>query len=118
MYKWSSEWLVSPRDRSLSESSGLAVRHACRAVGNVSSVPRAEESCVKQPESRSFVSIGVEWTSRITVLGLEFALPTWGGYALDRWLGSSPWATLAGGMFGFTALMIHLFRINQEGTGS
>lgn len=73
---------------------------------------------MKQPESRSFVSIGVEWTSRIMTLGFEFALPACGGYALDRWLGTSPWATLGGAILGFTALMIHLFRINREGTGS
>lgn len=73
---------------------------------------------MKQPESRSFVSIGVEWTSRIMTLGLEFALPTWGGYALDRWLGTMPLFTLLGAILGFTALMIHLFRINREGTGT
>lgn len=84
----------------------------------MSSVLAAEESCVKQPESRSFVSIGVEWASRIMVLGFEFALPACGGYALDRWLRTSPGFTLAGAVFGFTALLIHLFRINREGTGS
>jgi len=81
-------------------------------------VPSAGGGALKQPEGRSFVAAGAEWVSRITTLGLEFALPTWGGYALDRWLGTRPLATLAGAILGFTALMIHLFRINREGTGS
>ncbi len=81
-------------------------------------MPSAEGECVKRPEPRSFVSVGVEWASRVMTLGLEFALPTCGGYALDRWLGTLPLATLVGAILGFTALMVHLFRINREGTGS
>jgi hypothetical protein len=73
---------------------------------------------VKQPETRSFVSTGMEWATRVMTLGFELALPTLGGYALDRWWGTSPLATLAGAILGFTALMVHLFRINREGTGS
>ncbi|MBI3454590.1 MAG: AtpZ/AtpI family protein [Candidatus Rokubacteria bacterium] len=39
-----------------------------------------------------------------TVLGLA------GGYYLDRWLGSSPWLTLIGLLFGIAAGFVHLFR--------
>jgi ATP synthase protein I len=39
-----------------------------------------------------------------TVLGL------WGGYVLDRWLGSSPWLTLVGLLLGVASGFVNLFR--------
>jgi ATP synthase protein I len=39
-----------------------------------------------------------------TVLGLA------GGYYLDRWLGTSPWLTLIGLVFGIAAGFVNLFR--------
>lgn len=39
-----------------------------------------------------------------TVLGL------WGGHALDGWLGTSPWLTLVGLLFGIAAGFVNLFR--------
>jgi ATP synthase protein I len=39
-----------------------------------------------------------------TVLGL------WGGYVLDRWLGSSPWLMLVGLLLGIASGFINLFR--------
>ena len=39
-----------------------------------------------------------------TVLGLA------GGYDLDRWLGTSPWLTLIGLLFGIAAGFVNLFR--------
>jgi ATP synthase protein I len=39
-----------------------------------------------------------------TVLGLV------GGYYLDRWLGTSPWLTLIGLLFGIAAGFVNLFR--------
>jgi ATP synthase protein I len=39
-----------------------------------------------------------------TVLGL------WGGYALDGWLGTSPWLTLVGLLFGIAAGFVNLLR--------
>jgi ATP synthase protein I len=39
-----------------------------------------------------------------TVLGLA------GGYYLDRWLGTSPWLTLIGLLFGIAAGFVNLFR--------
>ena len=39
-----------------------------------------------------------------TVLGL------WGGYALDRWLGSQPWLMLVGLLLGIASGFINLFR--------
>ena len=39
-----------------------------------------------------------------TVLGL------WGGYVLDRWLGSAPWLMLVGLGLGIAAGFVNLFR--------
>jgi ATP synthase protein I len=39
-----------------------------------------------------------------TVLGL------WGGYVLDRWLGSTPWLTVVGLLLGIASGFVNLFR--------
>jgi F0F1-type ATP synthase assembly protein I len=39
-----------------------------------------------------------------TVLGL------WGGYVLDRWLGSAPWLMLVGLLLGIASGFVNLFR--------
>jgi ATP synthase protein I len=39
-----------------------------------------------------------------TVLGF------WGGYALDRWLGTAPWLMLVGLLLGIAAGFVNLFR--------
>ena len=39
-----------------------------------------------------------------TVLGF------WGGYILDRWLGSAPWLMLVGLLLGITSGFVNLFR--------
>ncbi|MBX6316306.1 MAG: AtpZ/AtpI family protein [Isosphaeraceae bacterium] len=54
------------------------------------------------------------WASRLTTLGLEFALPPLGGFYLDRWWKTSPWMTLIGAFLGFAAGMLGLLRIVRE----
>ena len=67
-------------------------------------------------ESRSPVAIGVTWASRVTTLGLEFALPAWGGYWLDGKLRTAPWCVLLGAVLGFTVGLLHLLRIAKDGS--
>lgn len=57
------------------------------------------------------------WVRQLGVLsgvGLTLVLCTflgfWGGYALDGWLGTSPWFMLAGLLFGIAAGFVNLFR--------
>ena len=64
----------------------------------------------------SALSVGMEWASRVTTVGLEFALPPLAGAGLDRWWGTSPWATVVGAVLGFAVGMVHLLRIAREGT--
>jgi F0F1-type ATP synthase assembly protein I len=56
------------------------------------------------------------WATRATALGLEFALPTLGGYYLDRAWRTEPLCTLLGTVLGFVAGMVHLLRIAREGS--
>ncbi len=85
---------------------------ACGAAGKL-------ESCVvEHPESRSPLGVGLEVASRIMTIGLEFALPAAAGYGLDSWLGTTPWATLAGAVLGFLAGMLHSVRMARDLSGA
>ncbi len=63
---------------------------------------------------RSPLALGIEWASRITALGFEFALPAFLGDYLDRRWGSGPVGLLAGMALGFAAGMVHLLRIARD----
>jgi len=73
---------------------------------------------VEQPDSRSSLATGFELASRLTTIGLEFALPAAGGYGLDAWLGTMPAATIAGAVVGFLAGMLHAVRMSREFSGA
>ncbi|AMV36690.1 Putative F0F1-ATPase subunit [Planctomyces sp. SH-PL62] len=65
-------------------------------------------------DSRSGVSVGLEWGSRVTTIGLEFALPAVLGRGLDRWLGTAPWLTAGGAVLGLAIGMLHVLRLPAE----
>jgi F0F1-type ATP synthase assembly protein I len=69
---------------------------------------------VGRPESRSILAIGMEWASRATSIGLEFALPPLLGSVADRWWKTSPWLTVIGAVLGFTIGMMHVLRVAQQ----
>lgn len=64
-------------------------------------MPDEEPSVLKQLARLS--TIGVTLVAATTI-GLAI------GYGLDRWLGSSPWFTLAFTLFGIAAGFLNLFR--------
>ncbi|MEO6808595.1 MAG: AtpZ/AtpI family protein [Isosphaeraceae bacterium] len=70
---------------------------------------------VTTPEPRSPLSAGLQWASRITSLGLMFALPTLAGVYIDRQFGSSPVGTLVGAVVGFVTGMVQLLQIARSG---
>ncbi len=60
--------------------------------------------------------MGLEWASRVSTVGLEFALPALLGFGLDRWWHIGPWGTVVGAAVGFAIGMTHLLRIAHEGS--
>jgi hypothetical protein len=62
--------------------------------------------------------VGLDLASRLTTIGLEFALPVAGGYGLDSWLGTMPAATIAGAVLGFLVGMLHAVRMSREVSGA
>ena len=72
---------------------------------------------VEQPEPRSPLGVGLELASRVTTIGLEFALPAAAGYGLDSWLGSMPAATVCGVIIGFVVGMLHAVRMARDMPG-
>jgi len=75
---------------------------------------------IQKPDPRSAVSIGLDWGTRITSIGLEFALPAFLGFGLDRWWKTSPWMTLIGAFLGLATGMTHVIRLGvnlQKETG-
>ena len=65
----------------------------------------------EESDTRSAVSIGMDWGTRITSIGLEFALPALVGFGLDRWWGTVPWMTVTGAFLGLAIGMLHVFRL-------
>jgi F0F1-type ATP synthase assembly protein I len=54
------------------------------------------------------------WASRVTSIGLCFSLPALAGYAVDRWLGSSPIGVLAGALIGFLTGMLQVLALARQ----
>ena len=61
------------------------------------------------------MSQGMLWASRVTTIGLEFALPALAGVGVDRYVWKiGPTGVLIGAALGFTLGMYHLLRISRE----
>ncbi len=67
-------------------------------------------------EPRSPMSLGIEWASRISTLGLEFAVPPLLGHLLDSRLGTGPGGLLVGMVLGFVVGMMGILRIARGGS--
>src|SRR4051794_10795482 len=78
---------------------------------SMASVGKRETCVTEKPDSRSALSIGLDWGTRITTIGLEFALPALLGFGLDRWWNTIPWMTLAGACLGLVTGMTHVLRL-------
>jgi len=59
-----------------------------------------------------------QWTSRLTSIALEMALPPLGGVWLDRKFGTVPVFMVVGMLVGFAVAMIHLFQMSRSGDGT
>lgn len=67
---------------------------------------------------RSPVALGWAWASRISSLGLSFAIPPLLGAWIDQRLGSGPIGVLAGMVLGFVAGMARILAIARGGNES
>jgi len=77
------------------------------------------ESVVRpKPDERSALSIGLDWGTRITSIGLEFALPAFLGFGADRWLETAPAFTILGAFLGLIVGMLHTIRLASSLSGS
>lgn len=65
-------------------------------------------------DSRSSLSIGMDWSARVTTIGLEFCVPAVLGHFVDRWMGTAPWLTVIGALLGMAIGMMHVLRLPGE----
>ncbi len=66
------------------------------------------------PDDRSPMAIALEWTARITAIGLEMALPASGGFWLDRRFNTLPICAAIGALLGFAVGFYHLLQIARS----
>ena len=66
-------------------------------------------SVEREPDRRWIRQVGVLSGVGLTLV-ISTVLGLWGGHALDGWLGTSPWLTLIGLLFGIAAGFVNLFR--------
>ena len=66
------------------------------------------------PDDRSSMTAAMEWSARLTTIGLEMALPAGGGYWLDLHIGTSPVFVILGALLGFAVGMFHLMQIARQ----
>ncbi len=68
------------------------------------------------------LSIGLQWATQITTIGLEMALPALGGWWIDQRFGTKPLWTVVLAVLGFIVAMRHLWdlskRLNRRGGGT
>ena len=65
-------------------------------------------------DSRSPLSVGVEWAAKISSLGLGMGLPVLLGYFIDTKLGSRPVGLLSGSILGFLVLMVNILKLARQ----
>jgi F0F1-type ATP synthase assembly protein I len=75
---------------------------------------KRESYVARQPEQRSSLAVGFEVASMVTTVGLGFSVPPVLGYALDRWWGSTPVATLIGMLLGLVSGLIQTVRLARH----
>ncbi len=68
----------------------------------------------RERDGRSAASVGFEWGTRVTSIGLEFAVPAALGHGLDRWLGTGPRLAVVGAVLGMAVGMMHVLRLPAE----
>lgn len=68
----------------------------------------------RQPEDRPPLVVAMEWVSRVVTISLEMVLPAFGGYWLDRLVGTPLIFLIIGMILGFALGLWHLIRFAQN----
>lgn len=68
-------------------------------------------------DDRSPMAQAMEWTSQVTTIAVEMALPGLGGYWLDRRLGTRMVFLMLGVALGFAMGMWHLMKLAKAASG-
>ena len=69
----------------------------------------------RSDEPRSNLSVGMAWASRITSVGLEFAVPPLLGAFIDHGIGTSPALLLVGAVLGFALGIMRVLSFARDG---
>ncbi len=69
----------------------------------------------RSDEPRSNLSVGMAWASRITSVGLEFAVPPLLGALIDHGIGTSPALLLLGAVLGFALGIRRVLSFARDG---
>jgi hypothetical protein len=64
-----------------------------------------------QPDDRSLLAVAAMWTSLVTSIALEMALPALAGHWVDKKLDTGPLFVSLGAVFGLAVGLWHLLRI-------
>ncbi len=67
----------------------------------------------RSPDDRPPIVVALEWTTRLTTIALEMALPGAGGFWLDQWLGTKALFLVLGVIVGFVLGMWHLVLLTR-----
>ncbi|MDR3617874.1 MAG: AtpZ/AtpI family protein [Paludisphaera borealis] len=93
----------------------FAVRGGSSAGVAVCGIDGEREAIViDDQDSRSSLSVGLDWSARVTTIGLEFCVPAVLGHVVDRWLSTAPWLTVLGALLGMAIGMLHVLRLPGE----
>jgi hypothetical protein len=82
-------------------------------VWEQSSEAGTNEKPLQAPDPRSPMALGMMWVSRITPIALSFVVPTVCGVLVDRFFGTTPWATVIGSILSFCVGTMQVVRIGQ-----
>ena len=69
---------------------------------------------MKSRDPQQSIATGWTWATRVSTVGLEFALPALAGWWLDTLWSFGPVGVIAGACLGFAVGLMHLLKISKQ----